>query len=219
MCIKRKINNLFIILRNIWGKLRMILFIPVFLIIGVLNIWNVHDILRPNEYSKYFIDHRMMLLIPIGISILLIPSIFPCLEDSGRELLYINRTYFFIESMVVISLYCVLVTVEFICFYRPILELKLELYIKYITCIFMFSGVILFLAYRLKKMSICIMFLFFLYSFEWIADFGVIGCPSIFSWNYGELSYLIELFLMIMIGFFCWRDYFRQLQLYCHFDD
>lgn len=219
MHIKRLIKKFGMVLSDIWRKIYIIFAVPFILIWGALNIWNLRDFLNPTEYSKYFIDHRMLLLLPVGICVVMLSIISPCLYGCGRELLYTNRNNIFLEYISETILYSMVMTVEFVIFYRPILELKLEGYLKYLACIFMFSGVVLFLGYRIHKLSICIMVLCLLYMFEVIADFGVWGLLSIFSWNYEDASYFVELAFMIVTGFFCWKDADKQNRLYWQYDD
>ncbi|MDE6627552.1 MAG: hypothetical protein K2K56_14450 [Lachnospiraceae bacterium] len=219
MCIKRKVKDSFVLLKNIWNRDYALFLVPVFLIMLVLNIWNLHDYLAPNKYSKYFINYRMMIMLPIGIVILLVFSIYPYLTGSGRDLLYINRKYILFECIVETVLYGFLLVAEVIFFYRPIMGLRLEIYLRYIICLFMISGIVLCLAYRLRKMTVIVMTLILMYIIEWIADSGVLDVHSIMSWNYDDADYFIEILLMCIIGVFCWRDFANQLRSYHSFDD
>lgn len=207
------------LLKNIWNRHHVLLLLPVFLIMLVLNICNWHDYFAPNQYSKYFINYRMMLILPIGIVILLVFGVYPYLTGGGRDLLYINRKHILLECIAETALYEILLVVETVFFYRPIMGLQLEIYLKYIICVFMISGIVLCLAYRLRKMSVFIMVLILMYIIQWIAYLGVLDIHSIISWNYDNADYLIEILFMCIIGFFGWRDFANQLMSYHSFDD
>ena len=67
-----------------WVRLGVTAFVPPVLLWLLLNIWNFHDLLYPNRSTKYFMDERMLLLLPIGIGILSVVSCLPYLAQNGR---------------------------------------------------------------------------------------------------------------------------------------
>ena len=84
MYIKRLVNET-------WCRLRGTVFLPPVLLFVLLNLWNYHDLVFPNTSSKYFMDERMLLLLPIGIGVISVVSCLPYLMQDGCEILYLQR--------------------------------------------------------------------------------------------------------------------------------
>ncbi|MCM1500652.1 MAG: hypothetical protein NC124_19495 [Clostridium sp.] len=217
MHIKGKVIDSIALLKTIWSRYYVLF--PIFLIMLLLNVWNLHDYLVPNEYSQYFINYRMMMVLPIGIAVLLVFSVYPYLTGDGRELLYIKRKHILLECVVQTISYVFLLVMEIIIFYRPIMEWRWDIYLKYMLCVFAISGIVLCLAYRIRKITVFIMVLILTYIVEWVASSGILDVYSIMSWNYDNADYLIEILLMCIIGLLCWRDFAKQIMLYHSFDD
>lgn len=225
MRIKGNITTILSIFKSMWKKQGVILLIPFVLIWGILNILNIHDIMYPDIiFSKYFIDFRMVIVLPIGIAIVLVTAIAPYLDGCGRELLYANRKYILIECIIQTICYSIIMTIEFVAVYIRILEMEvLDLtvivYLKYLAYIFCISGIILFLGYRIKKMPIFIMSIVLIYVSEIILYIAGEAMLSMFSWKYESGAYLIEMAMLILIGVLCWRDSYKQITLYWDYDD
>lgn len=203
------------ILKTVWNKLSVLLLVPFLMLFVLLNVMNIPDIVRTNDSSIYFIDYRMLCMIPIGLGILLITSMWCYIVENGRELFYIRRSVIFNESIVLTVLYVLAVTIEYLTVYRYIAGFRGDMFLHYIILIFCVSGGILCLIYRIRNMTISIMFFVFLYLLELLGDH--LGIYSIFSWHYDNISFLTEILCMCLIGIFCWRDYYRQLKLYAFF--
>lgn len=212
-------RKLVFIWRNIWGKMSFLIgVVSVALLVG-LNVWNLHDYRFPNEFSKYFINERMLMLLPVGICVLMIALEQYYLCEGGRELLYLYRKDIYAEYVLVFAFYELLMTIDFVVFYHFLMELPLEVYIRYFLLVFCLAGIILVLSYRIKKtMTVAVVMLVF-YVFEFVIEQGSLNLPCLFSWNYYSSYYLLELVFFLVVGGFGWVKGYRQMKGYADYDE
>ena len=163
-------------------------------------------------------DEKMLYLLPLGIALLLIPSIYSVLCGQGRELLYLQRNALFNEYVIETISYSIITTLEFILFYRTHIDAVTQSYLKYIVLIYFFAGVILFAAYQFKNLSICILISLLLYIYESIGA-TMLGHSSIFEWHYNEFSYMTEMLFMFILGTIGWITSYQQNKQYQSYDD
>lgn len=121
--------------------------------------------------------------------------------------------------MVETILYSILMSLEYVLFYRRIVGAHFEIYLKYICYIFAVSGFVVFLCYRIQKINIVIMILVLLYLVEIVSLYtGFLGDFCISSWNYYDAGYVLMILFFLIFGTVFWKDANRQIQLYSAFD-
>ena len=182
-----------------WVRLRVTVFVPPILLWLLLNIWNFHDLLYPNRSTKYFMDERMLLLLPIGIGILSVVSCLPYLAQNGREVLYIQRSQLNRQLMIIDLYYVVVVTIEYVLVYHKNITVGGLAYLRYVLLSLAVSQICVLLLYAVKHVTMALVLLTAGYLVLCLLHGGGTRIGDLFSWNYEDETYLIQMLILFLI--------------------
>lgn len=182
-----------------WVRIRVTVFVPPILLWLLLNIWNSHDLLYPNRSTKYFMDERMLLLLPIGIGILSVVSCLPYLAQNGREVLYIQRSQLNRQLMINDLYYVVVVTIEYVLVYHKNITVGGLAYLRYVLLSLAVSQICVLLLYAVKHVTMALVLLTAGYLVLCLLHGGGTRIVDLFSWNYEDETYLIQMLILFLI--------------------
>ena len=89
MRIKEYINAILYFTKSLYYKLHTYIWIPAVWVLVVLPAVNAYDLLHPNEFSQYFINQRILSLLPVGIAGMVFLYLRDDIDGIGKEVLYL----------------------------------------------------------------------------------------------------------------------------------
>lgn len=187
------------LVKEMWVRLGVTAFVPPVLLWLLLNIWNFHDLLYPNRSTKYFMDERMLLLLPIGIGILSVVSCLPYLAQNGREVLYIQRSQLNRQLTINDVYYVVVVTIEYVLVYHKSIKAGSLAYFRYVLLSLAVSQICVLLLYAVKHVTMTLVLLTAGYLVLCLLHGGGTKIVDLFSWNYEDETYLIQMLILFLI--------------------
>lgn len=182
-----------------WVRLGVTAFVSPVLLWLLLNIWNFHDLLYPNRSTKYFMDERMLLLLPIGIGILSVVSCLPYLAQNGREVLYIQRSQLNRQLTINDVYYVLVVTIEYVLVYHKSIKVGSLAYFRYVLLSLAVSQICVLLLYAVKHVTMALVLLTAGYLVLCLLHGGGTKIVDLFSWNYEDETYLIQMLILFLI--------------------
>lgn len=198
MRVKKYVLNCIVSLRGIYMRLKWRLLVMLALLWGVLPIMNLHDILHTDESSKYFINYKILYVLPVGISFGCFSLLYSNLNDAGREVLYISKGRQFAEILTLLAVYFIAFLIPYGLLFANILDLGLICIVRYFFVCGMFAAAAYFLSYFRSNFMYGLVGTLMLYLLQFIAD-DIRTYSSIFSWNYYTISYIMQIFLLCAV--------------------
>lgn len=201
MRVKKYVLNGIVSFKGIYMRLRWRFIVMLVWLWVVLPVMNLHDILHTNESSRYFIDSRILYVLPVGILFGCFSLLYSDLNDAGRELLYLGGRGQLTEILTLLAVYLAAFLIPYKLLFENILDLGLICVIRYFFVCGMFVAFAFFFSYFRSSFMYGLLGTLMIYLFQMIAD-DLYGYGSIFSWNYYTFSYVIQMGLLILITVF-----------------
>lgn len=195
MYIKRLVNET-------WCRLRGTAFLPPVLLFVLLNLWNYHDLVFPNTSSKYFMDERMLLLLPIGIGVISVVSCLPYLMQDGCEILYLQRNDLTQQLLRNDIYYGTLLTIEYVLVYYKNVGEGWIPYFRYLLLSLAVSQICVLILYTIKHVNMALVLLTGIYLLFYLLHESGRKFLDLFTWNYEDETYLIQILALLLITLF-----------------
>lgn len=212
---KRNLKQYVYLLQGTFRRMKYIIGVPVILYGMILTFWNWYDIRNPDPlFSKFFIDDRMLLLLPIGIVISMIYAIHPYIIEQGRELLYMHKKQMVLEICLHILWNVLVISVVFLSTYVQIMPLPELVYVKYIAVILLYTGLSFGFLFAFHSITMSILVLVLIYLVQLTGRYGLSMLPHYMNWTYDKFSYIPEILILfgvafggLWIGYLFWKRY------------
>ncbi len=198
MCIKGYFLSILSSVRDIYFRLKWKCWGMLGLLWVILPAMNFHDITATNEYSRFFVDERILHILPLGITAGSLCLLYSDLSEGGRELFYINRHKQIKELLTFLILYFLLFLFPYVIFFDDILNLGIICVARYFILCGMFVALAYFLAYFTASFFYCTLGVLLMYLIQLILGDGF-ACESIFSWNYYDFRYGAQMAWMLLV--------------------
>lgn len=197
MRIKEYINAILYFTKSLYFKLHTYIWIPAVWVLVVLPAVNAYDLLHPNEFSQYFINQRILSLLPVGIAGMVFLYLRDDIDGIGKEVLYLYAGKRHLQMLWMSFLYSILFLMSELLLYRKYFgDYNWIVCTKAILLVFTFTSLLYALLYLLKSNSLAVSAFTAIYIMVYVLSNTEL-C-HLFRYDYGYASCPLSCVLMVV---------------------